>query len=450
MTAAPIFTVPRADAETAAPRTVCVLGGGIAGLTAAYRLVQQGFKVTLFEGTDQLGGLGTFFGYQGRTFEKFYHCMLPSDAPLLALLEDLGLAQDVYWKATSFGYAGASGQIHRLNTPLDLLKFAPLPFVDRLRVGFTGLMGRLGDSKGLDDITAAAWLSRLSGPRAFETFWKPMLMAKFGDFWAEVPALWFWTRFNREKGDSSGETKGYLRGGYQRIVETLQNRIQRRGGTIFMETPVQSLEMTPAGDIQVVSPRGVENFSQCVITLPWVSVQRIIGPNLVSQMLPHEPEIDYVGVINTVLFLNRSLTPHYWVATPQDQYPFDGVIETSTLTESEDRGARHVVYLTKYLHRSDPRFSENEASIGQSWFSALQQLFPDLQRQQVEAAHVFKAPFVEPIYTCGFLHKRPAEEIVPGKVFLATTTQVYPTVTSWNGSIGQVNRTLLEMGVTAV
>ncbi len=27
-----------------------------------------------------------------------------------------------------------------------------------------------------------------------------MLQAKFGDRYGDVPALWFWTRFNREKG----------------------------------------------------------------------------------------------------------------------------------------------------------------------------------------------------------------------------------------------------------
>src|SRR6476620_7222542 len=81
-----------------------VIGGGISGLAAAYRLAQGGASVTLYEASRELGGLGAFFEHEGRTFEKFYHCMLPSDQPLLALLSELGLRDEVYWKPTSFGY----------------------------------------------------------------------------------------------------------------------------------------------------------------------------------------------------------------------------------------------------------------------------------------------------------------------------------------------------------
>src|SRR5690606_1878903 len=97
------------------------------------------------------------------------------------------------------------------NTALDLLRFSPLSFISRLRVGATGLWGRLRSATGLDDITCEAWLTRLSGRSAFENLWKPMLQAKFGDRYRDVPALWFWTRFNREKGGGK-EVKGYVPG----------------------------------------------------------------------------------------------------------------------------------------------------------------------------------------------------------------------------------------------
>src|SRR3954469_21627213 len=158
--------------------SVAVIGGGISGLTAAFRLAQGGARVTLYEASGELGGLGTFFEHKGRTFEKFYHCMLPSDGPLLALLSELGLRDEVYWKPTSFGY-WHKDQVLPLNTPRDLLKFTPLGFFSRLRVGFTGLYGSKVSDAGLDDISAVDWLTKLSGRRAFNTFWKPMLQAKF-------------------------------------------------------------------------------------------------------------------------------------------------------------------------------------------------------------------------------------------------------------------------------
>ncbi len=420
---------------------VAVLGGGISGLTAALRLAESGYNVVLMEASNQLGGLGTFFEHDGRTFEKFYHCMLPSDGPLLSLLDHLGLRQSVYWKPSSFGYSHL-GEVYPLNTPPDLLKFKPLSFVDRIRVGITGLYGRLASDRGLDDITAVDWLTRLSGAHAFRTLWEPMLRAKFGDRYASVPALWFWTRFNREKGDKDGETKGYIRGGYKRIIDTLEDRLRHLGVEIRLNEPVHSVDLLSSGRVLIETNAGKHTTDRVVSTLPAPSFVKVSGPALRRGMVPVDESLDYQGVINTMLFLKRPLSPHYWLATPDPSYPFDGVVETSTLTDEADRGQRHVVYLTRYLHRTDPRFTHEDDQIASQDWDAMKRLFPDLLDDDLETSFVFRAPFVEPIYRLGHLRLKPPEVLVPGKVFLASTAQVYPTVTSWNGSVDQVNRTL--------
>lgn len=421
--------------------TVAVLGGGISGLACALRLAKEGRKVTLIEGTDQLGGLGGHCEYDRRTFEKFYHCMLPTDAALLGLLDEVGLRDEVYWKPTTFAYARGH-KLYPLNTPADLLRFEPLSMVDRVRVGVTGLKGRRITPDGLDDITAEAWLTELSGKKAFATFWKPMLESKFGDRYQSVPALWFWSRFNREKGDKKGEVKGYIRGGYRRIAEVLARQIAEVGGEVRLRERVVMLDLDRSGRPVVVTSRGESVYDEMVITTPWPMLERTLGASLRRALPPLDLGIDFQGVINCLLFLKRPLSTHYWVATPEPAYPFDGLVETSTLTEEGDRGPRHVVYLTKYLHRDDPRFREDDDMLGIEWWVALKKLFPDLRDGDLERRQVFRAPHVEPLYTTGYTKRRPPEVLVPGRVYLASTVQVYPDVTSWNGSVAQANRTL--------
>ncbi|HRH94719.1 MAG TPA: FAD-dependent oxidoreductase [Prosthecobacter sp.] len=427
-------------------KSVAVLGGGISGLTCALRLAQEGHRVTLIEGSEQLGGLGTFFEHEGRTFEKFYHCMLPSDGPLLRVLETLGIRNEVYWKPTTFAYAH-EGRFFPLNTAVDLLKFAPLRFIDRIRVGITGLYGRLVSDKGLDQVTTVKWLTRLSGDRAFAKFWRPMLEAKFGDRHHDVPALWFWTRFNREKGESKGECKGYIKGGYKHITDTFARVLHALGSEIRLNTAVETVDLDADGRTIVTTSAGTEGFDQVVITLPTPQVGKLVGPAMRREMPPLDTTTDYQGVINCLLFLKKPLTTHYWVATPGNVHPFDGVVETSTLTDTADRGHRHVVYLTKYLHRGDERFSVSDECIRAYWIPALQELFPQLQDGDIESTHIFRAPFVEPIYKLNQMKLRPPEELVRGKVYLANTAQVYPVVTSWNGSVTQAERTLAAMGI---
>ncbi len=48
--------VPAGSRSKSAPKSVAVLGAGITGLTAAYRLTQLGHRVRVFEQSGRVGG----------------------------------------------------------------------------------------------------------------------------------------------------------------------------------------------------------------------------------------------------------------------------------------------------------------------------------------------------------------------------------------------------------
>jgi protoporphyrinogen oxidase len=426
--------------------SVAVVGGGISGLVSAYWLAKAGARVTVYEASDQLGGLGTFFQYQNVSLERFYHCMLPSDRHLLGVLHELGIDDQIYWKETSFGFMRA-GKLYGLNTPFELLKFSPLSWIDRIRVGLTGLWGSICSSKGLDDVTCVEWLSRLSGRRAFEIFWKPMLQAKFGDRYHEVPALWFWTRFNREKGGGKSECKGYIHGGYRHIIEVLAKSIKAHGGTINLQTPVEKLDLTENKRLEIHIAQGIpQAFDRVVITAPIFFLHKAMADGrLASVIEPIDTDIDMQGVVNAVFMLRRGFTKHYWVATIDEEIPFQGIVESTTLLEKTDTAGAHLIYLMNYVHRTDPRFHQSDDEILEAYMTGLKRLFPDLQDEDVINRFVFRAPFVEPLYTTGFQQRKPPTVLLPRKLYLTTTTQVYPEVTSWNGSVGLARKVVDDL-----
>lgn len=438
--------VAKAAGAASVTWSVAVVGGGISGLAAAYWLAKAGARVTVYEASDQLGGLGTFFQYRNVLLERFYHCMLPSDRHLLGVLRELDIDDQIYWKETSFGFM-RDGRLYGLNTPLELLKFGPLSWVDRIRVGLTGLWGSICSSKGLDDITCVEWLSRLSGRRAFEIFWKPMLQAKFGDRYHEVPALWFWTRFNREKGGGKSECKGYIRGGYHHIIDTLAKSIKARGGIIRLQAPVEKLDLTEDGQFMVhVAQDAPQVFDRLVVTAPIFFLRKAMANGRLASVAEQiDTDIDMQGVVNAVFMLRRGFTKHYWVATIDEEIPFQGIVESTTLLEKIDTAGVHLIYLMNYVHRTDPRFHQSDAEILQAYTTGLKRLFPDLRDEDIIDRFVFRAPFVEPLYTTGYQQRKPPTVLLPGKLYLATTTQVYPEVTSWNGAVGLARKVVDEL-----
>lgn len=415
---------------------VGVIGGGISGLAVAHYLTQAGAKVTILESSTELGGLGSFFNYRNQSLERFYHCMLPSDTHLLSLLQDIDLVQHTYWKDTSFGFMHLN-KLYPLNTPLELLRFSPLPMIDRIRVGVTGLWGSLRPAKGLDDKTCEAWLSGLSGRRAFNTFWKPMLQAKFGDRYASVPALWFWTRFNREKG-AKKERKGYIAGGYKRITDALADSLVSKGVVINVNSPVSQITQNPDGSPVVIFPDGTrKSFDKIVYAGPITRLQNLVNQEeLKCSSDALGIDIDMQGVVNAVLTLRRGFSKHYWVAAVDPDIPFQGVVESTTLLNKEDTAGVHLIYLMNYLHRSDPLFSQPDDEVLASYRQGLKKMFPDLQDEEIIDQFVFRSPYVEPLYTLGYEKRKPPIALKAGRIYLATTAQIYPEVTSWNGSVG--------------
>ncbi len=75
-----------------------VIGGGVAGMVAAYRLVQAGHHVSLYEASPYLGGLVRTFDVGGGRLEAFYHHLFSTDTTAVRLIEEMGLGDSLTWR----------------------------------------------------------------------------------------------------------------------------------------------------------------------------------------------------------------------------------------------------------------------------------------------------------------------------------------------------------------
>src|SRR5262249_50655242 len=86
------------------PLRVAALGGGDAGLASAHFLAKAGHRPVILEASGQLGGLGAHFEHHGVTLDRYYHVILDSDAELIGLIGELGLADELHWSETGMGF----------------------------------------------------------------------------------------------------------------------------------------------------------------------------------------------------------------------------------------------------------------------------------------------------------------------------------------------------------
>ena len=420
-----------------------IIGGGIAGLACAFRLTQSGHEVELFESSDQLGGLGTFFPYKDRFVDRFYHCIMPGDEHLLSLISDVGLADQLYWKTTYMGMV-YEHKHYPFNNALDLLKFDALPLSHRIRLGFMSLLlPYLGDDEQLDSTPTKAWLSKLYGSKLWDTFWAPMFAAKFGATAASLPSLYLKKRMGREKNVG---VRGYLKGGLHGLVEALQERILANNGQVHKSTSIESIEQQGSEVVARFEHGEDLHFDRIISTVPLSVLTRIAGENIDLSTLP---QLEYHGVVNLLLFLDRPLQDYYWTPILGSETGFDGAVESSTLIDQEQYAGNHAVYLMKYTDRNSTLFNSPDTDIATEWIEDFLRVYSSegITRDNIVDYRVFRAPFVEPAYPLNYLKLNPKRRLGTSSVYLATTAQVYPFITSWNSSTRGAEETLAAIAV---
>jgi protoporphyrinogen oxidase len=390
---------------------VAVVGGGILGLTLAYRLSARGHVVELLEAEPQLGGLACAHDYGSFTWDRFYHCILPQDANLLALLEELGLGSELRWTKTGTGYY-AERQFFSMSNNKDFLKFPLLTFVDKARLGTAVIWAtRFADPDALYGISAQEWLTKLCGARGYGRFWEPLLKAKFGPFHDKVAAVFIYATLKRLFGARSAtagkESLGYVRGGYARILARLSEKLVAAGASVRTSTAVLSVERTAEG-ARVVrrGPDGAtatSDVDQVFFTAPTRLARRVAS----AEFLPHVEAVErenptattYLGVACLVLALERPLTPYYVLNIGEPSVELTGLIEMTNLIDPKsETGGRSLIYLPRYMDSESADFQQSDAALRDGMIDrGLKRLFPDFDAARAAYCGIHRARYVQPL-----------------------------------------------------
>jgi protoporphyrinogen oxidase len=420
-------------------RSWCIVGGGMVGLTLARRLAQRGLEVTLFEAAPRLGGLADAWQLDGITWDRHYHVILLSDAHLRGILRELDLEREMRWVVTRTGcYSG--GQLYSVSNSVEFLRFPALRLVDKLRLGATmAYAARIRDARALDRIPVEAWLTRLSGRRAFERFWLPLLRSKLGDNWRDTSAAFIWATIARlyaaRRSGLKREMFGYVRGGYARILSRFEQTLEDQRVQLRFATPVARMERDPKGGIGVELSSGERaRFDGAFVTLAAPLAARLC-PTLLPDELSRLASVRYQGIVCASLLLDAPLAGYYVTNIIDDGFPFTGVIEMTALVDPGELGGRHLVYLPKYLPEGDPFLNAPEDEVRSSFLAGLQRMYPRLRGDQVRAFKLSRVRHVCAVPTLGYAARiPPVATSVPG-LYLVGSAQIANATLNVNESV---------------
>lgn len=411
-----------------------IIGAGISGLATAYylarHLTQTGDKgeIHVWEKDVNPGGLAGIFSTQDFTVEKFYHHIFRRDRILQELLSELGFAGEIIWRPAATG-AYYFQQPYKLASPIDLLRFKPLPLVDRLRLGWLALHARtIKNWQALDDLSAKEYIHKIAGKNVYRVVWQPLFHGKFGSYADTVSAAWLWSKLVDRGGSRNAqghEVLGYVRGGLGRLFQALVDWLRKAGHHVHLGQAVYSLE-------------GGQNQLTSIATMTGTfDADVIVGcgqlPELAA-LLPQAAEtyrqelrrINFLANVCLVLTLNRSLSDFYWTNVTEANAPFVGIIEQTNWADPEDFNRKHVIYLSAYVNPTDPRLQMDTQQLLAHYLPSIQKLFPEFRLDYVENSAVWQAAYAQPIVHIGYRHSIPAITSPFTNFFVCTMAQIYP------------------------
>ena len=380
-------------------------------MTLAHRLAQRGQRVTLLEAAPQLGGLASAWTLGDAVWDRHYHVTLLSDMHLRALLAEIGLEHEMKWIETKTGFF-TDGKLHSMSNTLEFLKFPPLSWIEKLRLGGTIFYAsKIKNWKRLEKLTVAKWLRRWSGKGTFEKIWLPLLRAKLGDMYQKTSAAFIWAHTNRmyaaRRSGLKREMFGYVPGGYARILERFAQVLEAEGVEIECGAAVREVRSNHDGTVRVEYGEAQSaEFDRVVFTVPSPIISRAC-PDLTDQERERFEGIEYLGIVCASLLLKKALSPYYVTNITDEWIPLTAVIEMTTIVDPQELGGHALVYLPKYAAGDDLVFTLTDDELRERYFSTLEKMYPHFSRDDVVAFRVSRAKHVMALPTVRYSERLP-------------------------------------------
>ncbi len=264
-------------------KKIAVIGGGIAGLAAAHRLVElePECPVTLFERGERLGGVLSTIHEQGYQIEESADNFITTVPYGLDLCRRLGLADELVQTNPKFRqtFVVHRGRLAKLPdgflmmAPTRMWPLAVTPILSPWGKIRTGLEYFIPPRAGNDDESMAGFVRRRLGREAFDRLVEPLVSAVYAADLEKLSVEATLSRFRdmerqhgslvramrremaarrRQKKSKAATESGArysmfvtLRDGLTRLVDVLAERLPP--GTVRLNSTVESIEQRPDG-----------------------------------------------------------------------------------------------------------------------------------------------------------------------------------------------------------
>ena len=385
---------------------VVVIGGGVAGLTAAVDLTSHGYSVFLIEQKEHCGGRTYSFVHDktGDDVDNGQHLMMGCYHSTLRLLDTIGALPRVsVQKNLSVAFrhpqkGAASLRASSLPAPLHLLfgllRLKSLSLIQRimlLRVGAALMYRTYDEEERLRSMTVSQWLDSLGQPEENKKYlWDILAIGTLNDSPSVVSAALF-AKVLRSAflGTSSDSSMVIPRQGLSRIfVDSAVDYLTKHSGRVMLGKGVGALQVhdglvnaVSLDDGEKMTPRAV------ISAVPYFGVTKMLG----EEMLRSFPEFRSLDAFRP----SAIITIHLWFDIPfvDEEFvalldsPIHWVFNKSKILKGRKSG---LSYLSLVVSGATELVEVKKAKLVEMAISELRKFYPESAKAKLVHSLVIK------------------------------------------------------------
>ena len=399
--------------------TTCILGGGLAGLSAGLVLARAGQSVLVVEGDSAVGGLARTVARGAFRFDLGGHRFFTTDRRIEAFLREL-MGEELARVARRSKILLGDTYFDYPLRPSNAIRGLGVAAAARMLSGYAiaRLKSRVRDPRM---ISLEDWVVSRFGRSLFRAFFKGYSEKVWGIDCRRISAEWVEQRIQglslgavirNALFASSGKTVATLAGeflypalGIGRIADRLQEEIERdnrvRTGVrverlAHRDGRIQSLTAIEGGRARVVE---AEEF---VSTIPLTSLVEMLQPGAPADVRAAASRLRYRDLVVVAVMLDRPrVTDQTWIYVPDPEVPFGRLHEPTNWSERMAPPGQTLLVTEHFCCRGDATWRARDEDLAERTVAHLARL-GFISRREVIASAVVRVPRAYPLFEVGY------------------------------------------------